>query len=543
MGRFRSLGGAAVLAAALIPVEVDAAAEPAPALTADEPGPQYPPAGRSLFDELFERLGRYDVPYPFERLLAELDRQVAPATIRTALIPLGRSLQRYAAHPDYFESPRLVVAVDAEGDEPAEWLLKDRLFLGFQPAADAIEVISYNEVAGRFEFQEVVGYGRSATADVRYASREVCLNCHQAHGPIFPRPLWSETNADEAIAGRLAGLGERYHGAPVRQGIDAVDDFDRSTDRANRMVVVNLLWSRGCGEGSDGMACRLAILREAFRYRLVGARAEWRPAVAPEIAQRLHDRLTQLWPGGLGTPSPDLVNRAPLMNVPASGDLAGLLEMEGEANPETRRPLALQWTAGATAADTFGNLARDIAQIFTAADIGWLDARLAAFGTAPVTYRAICGQEQVVRSEERVELRLECGEKAGDLRLSGFVVLTGLSVEDARVDSLAVGDAGTIRRLRLASGTVVEDDYPKGIRLVLEEGTAGLSGRLLTGRRIAELSIRNYGSRPILRLETLDDLPALDAALGSLASAGILDDKPFDRRAILSGLAHRLAEE
>src|SRR5690606_22316779 len=158
--------------------------------------------------------------------------------------PLGRSLQRYAADPDYFDSPRLVVAVDADPvdirlDAPR---LKDRLFLGYQPASEAIEVISYNEAAGRFEFQEITDYSVGQNPRVEYAVRGICVTCHQSHAPIFSRPLWSESNGNPEIAARLAGLGEQYHGAPVRQGVDSLDDIDQSTDRANRLSTIALLW-------------------------------------------------------------------------------------------------------------------------------------------------------------------------------------------------------------------------------------------------------------------------------------------------------------
>ena len=148
MSRWRSLAGAAVLATGLMLGSTSASAgEPAAALGPDDPGPQLPSTGRSLFDELFAGPTGYDIPYPFERLLEALDRRIAPATTRTALIPLGRSLQRYAAHPDYFKSPRLVVAVDADGVDLGAVRLRGRLFLGFQPADEAREVVS-DRVAG-----------------------------------------------------------------------------------------------------------------------------------------------------------------------------------------------------------------------------------------------------------------------------------------------------------------------------------------------------------------------------------------------------------
>ena len=156
------------------------------ATLADPAGPDVPPTGSALVSELFpERL-----PFPFEALLDRLRGLAGPENVETALIPLGRSLQRYAAHPDYFASPRVLVAVTGDrAAGPGSLRLADRLFLGYQPAADAIEAISYNAAAGRFEFQEVVGYSEGAAPEP--AERRVCLACHQAGGPIFSRPLWS----------------------------------------------------------------------------------------------------------------------------------------------------------------------------------------------------------------------------------------------------------------------------------------------------------------------------------------------------------------
>ena len=105
--------------------------------------------------------------------------------------------------PTISPRPRLVVAVTGDrAAGPGSPRLADRLFLGYQPAADAIEAISYNEAAGRFEFQDLVGYSKGARPEP--AERRVCLACHQGGGPIFARPLWSETNANPAIADRLA---------------------------------------------------------------------------------------------------------------------------------------------------------------------------------------------------------------------------------------------------------------------------------------------------------------------------------------------------
>ncbi|HET6521431.1 MAG TPA: hypothetical protein VFG47_16665, partial [Geminicoccaceae bacterium] len=284
---------APLAALAIAVVALASAAAPAagggdgPILVADpdEPGPNLPPVGRSLFDEVYgvgppaaspADEARHAIPFPFERLLADLNARIAPAEAKTVLVPLGRSLQRHAADPDYFASPRIVVAVDDDGAGAGGPLLRDRLYLGYHERAGVIEVISYNEDAGRFEFQVVEGYGPGRLPRVEYAERSICVTCHQGHAPIFATALWSETNADPRVAARLAAeLGAAFHGAPVRRGIDVADALDRSTDRANRLAFANFAWTHGCGgpEGPEAAArCRGDLLLAVLRYRLGGAR-------------------------------------------------------------------------------------------------------------------------------------------------------------------------------------------------------------------------------------------------------------------------------
>ena len=115
---------------------------------------------RSLFDYLFVKqsgeTSEYHIPFPFENLTDSLEGYLQATTTRPlqkVLIPLGRSLQRNAASPYFFKYPRAVVVAEANPVSiPGKPLviLKDRFFLGYQPQAEAIEVISYNEKAGRF---------------------------------------------------------------------------------------------------------------------------------------------------------------------------------------------------------------------------------------------------------------------------------------------------------------------------------------------------------------------------------------------------------
>lgn len=532
----RSLRGGVLLAASLMLGGPAIAGEPALVASPAQPGPQHPPAGQSLFDELFATPQGYDIPFPFARLIEHLDGYLAPERVRTALIPLGRSLQRYSADPDYFASPRLVVAVTADAaDSPAPLAaprLRDRLYIGYQPAAEVLEVISYNEAAGRFEFQEVVDYGPDRAPQAGYAAREICVACHQAHAPIFSRPLWSESNGNPQVADRLMELGPTYHGAPVLQGIDALDDFDQSTDRANRIAIVNRIWDEGCGSGPSGIECRRAVLAAAFAYRLAGARADWRPPLAHAVAGRLAARMTELWPHGIAAPDPDLANADPVRELAAGRALADILEPSGPRNPETPRRALTYWAPMTDAAANLAGIARDVGAQFATSDIVWLDSHLAAHRAPGSSHRTTCRTQSVQREDGRVELRLDCGGEGSTLTLSGFVVSNGDEVTGGRIDALSLNGDAAVRRLRVVGGAATA----QSVAIDLRDASADLHPRLLSGERIAGVRL---GADGVIEVRIVDDLDALDSALDLLArdDDGALGPGPLRRRAVLAGIA------
>ena len=100
------------------------------------------------------------------------------------VVPLGRSLRRSVSAPDFFHFPSVVAAVD--GHSKAGYApLHDQLFIGYNERGEKLEIISYNERAGRFEFQVVRDYRTGAQPKIFYASRTLCLACHQNNAPIF----------------------------------------------------------------------------------------------------------------------------------------------------------------------------------------------------------------------------------------------------------------------------------------------------------------------------------------------------------------------
>ena len=254
---------------------------------------QPPTAGRSLFDTLVGPPGGPPgVPYPFERLLQRVNLRN-----RRILVPLGRSLQRSAAAPLFFKYPRAIVAFAG-----------DRLFLGYQEKAQVIEVLSYNETAGRFEFQLVSGYRAGAAPRIEYAKRAVCVVCHQNQAPLFPRPLWDETNSNARIAHLLAAQKREFYGFPIEQSADVPYEIDLAVHRANEFSVYQLVWSR-----ADRRTRSLWLLA-MLRCRVAG-NCETNPTLHAAL---LHQWRAN-WPHGLPVPNPEIPNRNPLAILSRGG--------------------------------------------------------------------------------------------------------------------------------------------------------------------------------------------------------------------------------
>lgn len=266
-----------------------------------------PPGTRSLFDHLLAENG--GLPYPFEKLVALVesydDEGRQPVQV---LIPDGRSLLKAQAD---FHRPRVLYAADFQAGNSEAMLgiaPRGRLFLGFVEDAAEIEVISYNELAGRFEFQLVKDYREGGIPRIVYARRAVCTTCHQGAAPIFPERPWSETNGQPQIAARIAearGSEAPYHGVALRQPLAAPERFDELTNVGNFIPVAQRLWLDGCTDA----ACRQAMLRAALAWL-------WNPGefdTEGPLAQALRAAQANGFPaGGIPVPEADLPNRDPL---------------------------------------------------------------------------------------------------------------------------------------------------------------------------------------------------------------------------------------
>ena len=145
-----------------------------------------------------------------------------------------------------------------------------------------LEVISYNEQAGRFEFQVVTDYRAGATPRVAYARRAVCGACHHAAAPISPARL----GRDQCQPGggtRTVEPCAKLSGVAVKRGVDVPNAIDDSVLRANRMALAQTIWRRGCDAvqaPSDPVACREALLVAVLQRRLGAEQSRDRTAAA-----------------------------------------------------------------------------------------------------------------------------------------------------------------------------------------------------------------------------------------------------------------------
>lgn len=447
---FAALSGAALL------VHADAHAAPTWAIDPAHPGSNRPATGHSLFDEVIAD----GVPFPFDALIRKIEaRSCAGTRCTTAvLIPLGRSLQRAAAAPDYFAFPRVVVAVTGEGRGPL--LAKDRLYLGYQERARLIEVISYNEAAARFEFQIVRNYGPGTRPEVVHAERAVCTACHQNQAPIFSRQVWDETNANPRVAAALAAASGRssLYGVPIRRGIDFPNAIDDSTDRANAFSVTQRLWRDACDS-----PCRARALTAALQYRLSDAQGF-------DSVPALHARFASRWPDGLAVPNPDLPNRDPFVAAAAASDPASIDISAAFEALAPRAPLAV-WQADDPVLDA--RFVAALADLIAGIDVRDLSTLLTQrAGKAPRrTYSARCtprGDRHVCSGDFELEGNASTIDR---LTISGrsslrFQLREGRATREGRGVRLASGDA--IERIRMpmlgtaghATLTVVEDFAP-----------------------------------------------------------------------------------
>ncbi|MBL8470170.1 MAG: hypothetical protein JNM98_00100 [Rhodocyclaceae bacterium] len=499
------------------------------------PGSELAPVGLSLFDTLYPAPagGELSLPYPFSALVEDLARRLGCGTgpagcIKIVRIPLGRSLQREAAAPNYFHAPRIVLAVTGESAK-ADYAARDRLYIGYQAQSDLLEVLSYNARAGRFEFQLVENYAAAAQARVRPARRAICVACHQNQGPIFARPQWDETDANPRIAARIAAAGGNADGLPAAAGVDIPNAIQDAARRANLYAAAQKLWREACRTPR----CRAALFGAALRYRLSGGRghadgAGWQHAVLPEFDAYAARS------GGLLIPDSDLPDRDPLAPgysaaLPPDQILAGV---PAALDPLLPRPAREAWPAAGTA--LAARVLPVLADMLAARDIAALQGRLRALpdaASASRTYAAACRGKA---EGNLIDLQCEAAAGASFKARIDISATTG-KLRDLSLGSFALGDADlpAVEVTQRASGRIWHGTPLR----------AGEEMRLPDGSRIAALEINWPAGAPAPASAQFVVRPEFEPAERALAELAAAPQGPFEAGIYEGGalIAHLLA--
>ncbi len=531
----------------------DMAYSPTWVIDPGNPGDDAPPVGRSLFDVVFSNNGAYDLPFPFTRLIKRIEQQLPRkrsgySTLKKVLIPLGRSLQRNTAAPEFFKYPRVIVAVDTVPVSTTNGrpiLLKDRLFLGYQEKSQVIEVISYNESAARFEFQVVTNYGPEGEPQVHYARRAICTSCHQNAAPIFPKAAWDETNGNRGVAARLLKERSTFYGVAANSTGVAPAAIDNATDRANLFSAYQLLWRGGCGGSQPSIAsqrCRAGAFAAMLQHRL-GAYSKFdrqAPLYKDHLVPVLSENWRKQWPHGLSISNPNIPNREPLLTpTPAA--------VPPELDPlSTRAPLET-WSVD----DDLDRIIIGLSEFIPEADLKRLDTFLFDNGLKDAAREPLQGPCEFTRrgalaagSLVNVKCRMSgSGENAAELVVD--LLIESHKIVSRTVSLLETTD-GTRFTTAVHTGAHVKPDGEQwAVDLQLSQQRSGRHLRLADGSTIQGLRIRwprgpdEGGLLPSQQqfvgtatLTVMSDFQLVDSAIASMIAQhespfGMFADKPF----------------
>jgi len=281
-----------------------------------------PVKGASFFDSMQNQIGiNYDgkplpqEPHPFEALLKKLNQH---SSFFTSVVPFGRSLQKMAAYPQSLKFPRVLVAT-SELSKSMNTHFRGRLFIAYVEAAKKLEVISFNPMLGRYEFQIVDNFYPGGKAQARYVPRSLCLRCHQGGTPIFAGGEWLETTAFNPELQKLsiaAVGGKEYFGIPLTRDdssskYDALprpEHFEDMVRFGALLVGYQKAWQEICSLTRHKLECKKKLIRWMLVTNLYD-----KISLEPDL-ELLRGFVSVLGDGTIGLPSEKLPDYDPIVN-------------------------------------------------------------------------------------------------------------------------------------------------------------------------------------------------------------------------------------
>jgi hypothetical protein len=517
-----------------------------------------------MFDRLFMRddegARHYEIPYPFDALIRYFEKQIDNGdrhAVPHILIPRGRSLQREAAAPDYFRFPRSIITLDGEpAPTPgqAETVMKYRLFIGYQEKSKLLEIISYNEAAGRFEFQLAENYQAGTTPRVSQANRKLCMSCHQNGGPIFAASPWSETNFNPQVAIKLSSTQPARFSSLITALSDDAQAIDLAVNRANYLAAAQLIWQSGCKSDSSGPGdyrCRAAILRALLQYRLSGELTfdAMSSSYRTDYIASLDANWRIHWPHGLLLASAQIPDSNPF-EPPLS---------DASHDPLSPRVAHAHWQEPSEA------LARGIvyllAGFLTEADIRRIDRHLLHLASNHKTetrnYKTSCVLVAKPTTGHITEYRYDCGNQSASRSINATIEIEYAKHEPVslRMLNLTLPGEPIIWQPTVSAFKLLSSSSSGQIQAQLSGASGVISARLANGNRIDEMILswtqKSAGSgllAEILELEliVINDFKFLRDAIKQMVTEGLaggsdaLSSLAFRQRAIIADLEKSL---
>ena len=396
-----------------------------------------------------------------------------------------------------------------------------------------------------------------------YASRVLCMSCHQNAGPIFPKIPWTETDANLHIAQRIhLARPDTYRGPlPLYSRTSRFAWFvDYATDFANYFSSYQLLWEKGCGDGGWDLAraarCRAAILVAALQYRLSESLYfdDGSPRYLHDYEATVSENWARLWPKGLKIPTADLADRDPFTQP----DIDPLLD------PLTPRAPRAYWSAPKSGI-LIGSPSR-LAEFLSRDDVSRLDAHLRAQAMALDLPRrrlvASCDIELSWVGDRRQRL-FSCPSAAdaghGNLQVEGRLLSAHGELLQGSFAELNLDRSAKLRPVRLTGARIARGYRESHLAAAPTAGEQGFRARLADGRLVERLQLR-WPSRPgfvdtstqanrvrgEIIVDLVDDFALVEAAVDRMVAATIagrtdsLSAKPFQRRSVIPALEREL---
>lgn len=554
-----------------------------------DPGPNMPPVGRSLFDFLTmqeQSDGKLvqKVPFPLERLNSLIRSRlqvINSEDLHGVLIPLGRSLQRLASAPDFYRYPRVVMGIDAnpklDDTNSINMFLNSRLYVGYNEKAEVLEILSYNESAGRYEFQLVHDYAAGKTPTIQYANRSVCLSCHQNHAPIFSDPQWTETNANPRIAAELKKAifsgpnfnGTHYAGFPIElKSTSEPAAIDATKFNGNLIPVNQFLWQKLCDEVGNtpesSARCRAETFSLAMRMAFTGKTSENHPVLSYSqsryFVQGLMQAWSRRWPEGFALLTPSIPDRDPLDPVPKgnpfqlSEELRKFKEIRDAIDtksqnsnvisayqePLSPRPILEEWTGSADSNSAYGSTGKWIASLGKMmADSDWLQIDRWLIGASKNLNSEMIQAQCALQKDSAGQMLLNNCQGSVSLHLSIKTAKASNEVS-AIASSLVVNGASSVS-FDLSGKVEASTSLGQkawGFNLV-PTSADGRSIRLADGNRIKSLSFLFTGEDQVnIRIEVIKDFAIIQKALDNEVTRAadpnsVFARKPFSRYKVL----------